>query len=594
MKIWLGMALGAGLLVSGCGDGGGSDEAPELSGVFQMGGIAGLHYVTPTRSGLTDAGGTFKYLSGESVTFSAAGIRLGEVPGADTINPFTLAGVTPPRTEAALRGELDRASRTTSAFVRATNITRFLIALDLDHDPANGIDLRGRIAPLTAASLEFDQTLTQFAVALDKLTPNLTHNLPRWLPVVHLYRVLGIAVPAHVPTNYDYLYYGTSVQGSRFSYYPDGSLKGQGSFSGFEGESTFENLYTYDALGRMTSRQSTQLASYWGDRADYLAIRYHPDGNPEGEVREIDFGFDETIDARVVTDFVPDAHGNILRQTSRYDLDNDGIVDQIETMIAHFDSRLNQDSSVWELDANLDGAIDSRVVRRATFDSSNRVTSYTYESDTQADGTLDWTDRATVEYSADGRRVVEKYETDFDGNGAFEGMLVQDWVLDGRGNPLTLSIRSQSSATVSETEVAFDADRRILTEDATEDWGGDGVLERISRRSSTYDVIGNVQETVNETDDDADGDWNYRYVTTYEYGADGELEGYVQTYHWPGASEPVASTAMSAVNVQLADGVLALAQRYLDYYNIGGAVASAGAVGLSTYEGAQVLRGVGF
>ena len=594
MKIWLCMALGAGLLVSGCGDGGGSDEAPELSGVFQMGGIAGLHYATPTRSGLTDASGTFKYLSGESVTFSAAGIRLGEVPGSDTINPFTLVGVTPPRTEAALRGELDRASRSTSAFVRATNIARFLIAVDMDHDPANGIDLQGRIAPPTAATLDFDQTLSQFAVALDKLTPNLTHNLPRWFPVVHLYRVLGIKVPAHVPTNYDYLYYGTSVQGSRFSYYPDGSLKAQGSFSGFEGENTFDSLYTYDAFGRMTSRQSAQSVSFWGDRADTLETRYQPNGDLEAQVQEVDFGIDETIDARAVTDFVSDAFGNILRQTARYDLDNDGIVDQIETMIAHFDSRLNQDSSVWEFDANLDGAIDNRVVRRATFDNSNRVTSYTYEADTQADGTVEWVDRATVEYLLDGRRVIEKYESDFDGDGVFEGLLIQDWMLDGRGKPLTLSIRSQSSATVSETDVTFDADRRVLTEESTEDWGNDGVLDGLSRRTSTYDAIGNVQQTVNETDFEADGEWDYRYVTTYEYGADGELEGYVQTYQWPGASEPVDSTAMSAVNLQLADGVLALAQRYMDYSTIGGAVASAGAVGPSTYERAQVLRGIGF
>jgi hypothetical protein len=324
----------------------------------------------------------------------------------------------------------------------------------------------------------------------------------------------------------------------------------------------------------MTSRQSTQFATYWGDRADYLVTRYHPDGNLDGEVQEIDVGFDETIDARAVTEFVPDAHGNILRQTTRYDLDNDGVVDQIETMIAHFDSRLNQDSAVRELDADVDGAIDNRVVRRAIFDSSNRVTSYTYESDSLADGTVDWTDRATVEYSPDGRHVIERYETDFDGDGVFEGRLFQDWMLDGRGNPLTLSIRSQSSTTVSETQVTFDADRRVLTEDSTEDWGGDGVLELRSHRSSTYDVIGNVQETVNETDDDADGAWDYRYVTAFEYGADGELEGYTQTYRWPSAGEPVVTTAMSAVNVQVANGVLALAQRYLDYYNIGGAVAA--------------------
>ena len=574
MKNWLGMALGAGLLVSGCGGGDGSDEAPELSGVFQMGGISGLHYATPTRSGLTAANGTFKYLEGETVTFSARGIRLGDAPGSATINPFTLVGLTPPRTEAALRGELDRASRTTSAFVRATNITRLLIALDLDHDPANGIDLRGRAAPPAGATLDFDQTLARFAVALEKVAPNLTHNVPRWLPVVHLYRAIGIAVPTHMPTNYDYLYYGTSVQGSRFSYYPDGSLKSQGSFSGFEGDSTFDTLYTYDTLGRTTSRHFTQRASYWGDRADYLVTRYQPNGNLESSIQEIDFGLDEAIDARVATEFVPDAHGNILRQTARYDLDNDGVVDQNETMIAQFDSRLNEDYSVWELDSNLDGTIDSRWVRDSSFDDANRVTGYTYEADTQADGIVDSSDHATVEYSPDSRHVVERYESDIDGDGVTDGTVIQEWVLDDRGNPQTLSIRNQSSTYVGQTEVEFDGDRRAVIEDSAQDWDGDGVLDRLSHRSSTYDDIGNVQEVVDETDDDADGEWDYRYVTTYEYGADGELKGYVQSSEWPLAVEPVVTTTMSAVNVQATDGVLNLAQRYLDYLNIGGAAAS--------------------
>lgn len=57
------------LLFAGCDD----DESPaavELSGVFQAGGISGLRYVTPTRSGLTDTNGPIKYLAGESVAFS--------------------------------------------------------------------------------------------------------------------------------------------------------------------------------------------------------------------------------------------------------------------------------------------------------------------------------------------------------------------------------------------------------------------------------------------------------------------------------------------------------------------------------------------
>jgi hypothetical protein len=574
MKIWLGVALGAGLLLSGCGgDGGNSEEAAELSGVFQVGGITGLHYVTPTRSGLTDANGTFKYLAGESVAFSVGGIRLGSAAGAPAISPFTLVGLTPPRTESGLRGELDRASRAnTGSFVRAINITRFLMALDMDHDLSNGIDLRGRLAPLANASLDFDQSISQFAVKLEKLTPDLTHNFPRWLPVVHLFRAVGITVPAHVPTNYDYLYYGSGVQGSTFSYYPDGSLKTQGTFSGFEGEDTFETLFTYDTLGRSISRKSGQFVSYWGDRIETQVTHYDPSGNLESRVQELDVGADETIDYRSVTDFDPGAYANILGQTTRYDLDNDGVVDQIETMIAHFDSRLNADNTVWEHDSNVDGVIDSRVVMTSSFDEANRVTGYTYESDPQADGTVDSSDHSTVEYSPDGRRVVERYESDFDGDGTAENVQVNDWALDARGAPLTLTVVSQYGGMTVQTVVKFDGDRRVLTEDTKNDWDGDGVFESLSHRSLHYDAIGNIQDAVIETDDDADGSWDYRYTTTYEYGADGEQKGYVQKTQWFQSVDPWVTTTMSAVNVPLADGVLALAQRYLDYFDSGGAV----------------------
>lgn len=176
----------------------GSQAAAELSGVLQAGGVQGVHYETQLRSGLTDSAGTFKYLQGELVAFSVGGITLGSAPGASQITPFTLAGMTPPTTEPALRRELDRASRTTSNFVRATNMMRLLMALDADHNPASGFDLRGRDASFATASLDFDPTIPQLAVTLEKLAPDLTHHLPRWLPIVHLYRALPSRHPIRV------------------------------------------------------------------------------------------------------------------------------------------------------------------------------------------------------------------------------------------------------------------------------------------------------------------------------------------------------------------------------------------------------------
>src|SRR6476646_9328075 len=98
-------------VLSACGgssDSGNSGQA-EVSGVFQAGGAQGVHYSTPTRSGSTDAAGTFKYLPGETVSFSIGAIQLGSAPGAASVTIFTLSGSTPPTTELALRRELDRA-----------------------------------------------------------------------------------------------------------------------------------------------------------------------------------------------------------------------------------------------------------------------------------------------------------------------------------------------------------------------------------------------------------------------------------------------------------------------------------------------------
>ena len=72
--------FGAALLAAGCGHDDGESKGPaELSGVFQAGNVSGVRYSTPTRSGLTDWSGTFKYLPGETVAFSIGGIRLGTV-----------------------------------------------------------------------------------------------------------------------------------------------------------------------------------------------------------------------------------------------------------------------------------------------------------------------------------------------------------------------------------------------------------------------------------------------------------------------------------------------------------------------------------
>jgi len=139
------------VLMSGCvagsgdeGAGAGKQKPRDSSGLFRAGSVVGLGYATSTKSGVTDSSGAFEYRTGETVRFTVDGVELGSAPGAASISPFTLMGVTPPASEQDLRAELDRATREATPFRRAINIQQLLVALDVDHDPTNGVDLRGR------------------------------------------------------------------------------------------------------------------------------------------------------------------------------------------------------------------------------------------------------------------------------------------------------------------------------------------------------------------------------------------------------------------------------------------------------------------
>ncbi len=111
----------ASLLFSGCA----TEEVPEYqTGTFIPGPVEGLTYQWGSNIGRTDSSGQFYYLEGEPVTFSIEGAIIGE-PGlaAATTSPINLVS------------DVD-------SFVthpKVVNMTRFLISLDNDGDPANGI-----------------------------------------------------------------------------------------------------------------------------------------------------------------------------------------------------------------------------------------------------------------------------------------------------------------------------------------------------------------------------------------------------------------------------------------------------------------------
>jgi hypothetical protein len=128
------LALIATLCLSACGSsvnslsgvGGGPNFAvlgSLTTGYFRDSNVSGLAYTTATQSGTTDASGSFAYENGEVVTFYVGALTVGAVTGNEVVTPLDLAGNTV----------------STTSTPTTQNIARFLMLMDNDADPSNGI-----------------------------------------------------------------------------------------------------------------------------------------------------------------------------------------------------------------------------------------------------------------------------------------------------------------------------------------------------------------------------------------------------------------------------------------------------------------------
>jgi glycerophosphoryl diester phosphodiesterase len=136
------------LALSACGggsDGSGGRGRAEQQGVFVDHPVEGLQFVTPSRAGLTNRQGGFRYLSGESVRFLIGGIELGSAAGQAVLTPLNLV----PGADASHR--------------KVTNLLRLLQTLDSDCDASTGIQISAAARTAAAGrSLDFDQSEDDF------------------------------------------------------------------------------------------------------------------------------------------------------------------------------------------------------------------------------------------------------------------------------------------------------------------------------------------------------------------------------------------------------------------------------------------------
>lgn len=134
---------------------GGGTDRNELShdggssGVFVDSPVEGLRWVSAGVEGLTDAKGTFQYTENAKVALYVGDILIGEATGDTVLIPVDLvpgaADITDPE---------------------VTNIVRFLMTLDNDANPTNGIEISGPSANLAQGqSLNFAQSTEDFTAS---------------------------------------------------------------------------------------------------------------------------------------------------------------------------------------------------------------------------------------------------------------------------------------------------------------------------------------------------------------------------------------------------------------------------------------------
>lgn len=139
--------------VAACGGGGGSSggEITTATGQFKDSNTIGLNYVSGGQSGVTGADGSFTYEVGKTVTFSVGGVTIGTSDGKSIITP------------------VDLVSGGSSNLVEVLNIVSFLMMLDDDGDPSNGINISPLIQPFAENWAQVDFTLADLFPALDSI-----------------------------------------------------------------------------------------------------------------------------------------------------------------------------------------------------------------------------------------------------------------------------------------------------------------------------------------------------------------------------------------------------------------------------------------
>lgn len=522
-----------GLVSCGGSSGGGVvDQPPEpLTGVFVDSPVEGLHYSTPSRSGMTNANGEFQYLPGETVTFSIGAVELGSTTGRAEITPFTLFGLTAPQDLNEINEVLNDGE--VSDLDRVANITTLLVSLDADNNPENGINLGNWNATLTSAILDFDSDHSSFnRTRFREFSESFSiSQAESGRALGHLFSSLDISVDFFRRTSRtitrteDGL--ETYRQTTSTTYDENGKqltdtvvLDRDG-----DGEIDLETsaIFTYDENGKRTniSVQTDRDQDGEADTITEQSYTYDENGNGLTETRETDTDVDGTVDLILSFTYTYDSRGNRLSFVSgseRPEPVSDFITvtsytnrtyytyDENDNLITETRERIEVGTEEVEPTQSTTRTYDQNglllTVRQTRFISSSGPFSASYSNIL-----------ATFTYADDGTRTQVTYEHfSMDGNEAIAietisftyndlGQLVaasSSW--DGGIGGIDGLVDSTSTASLE-----YDADGNLISSAYAQNPDANGSDEFSSRRTYTYDEFGNLVTELREYDTIGDG-----------------------------------------------------------------------------------------
>jgi len=150
------------LVLSACGGGGsdGGGGTTTSTGYLKDSNVSGLHFVSGSQSGTTGVDGSFIYEVGKTVTFSLGGVTIGTATGKKVVTPVNFV-----------------TSGSTSS-LEVQNIVRFLMLLDEDGVPENGIIISPAVSALAENWAAIDFSATDFAAELAAILTEVGTALP--------------------------------------------------------------------------------------------------------------------------------------------------------------------------------------------------------------------------------------------------------------------------------------------------------------------------------------------------------------------------------------------------------------------------------